>query len=585
MEERPWHRFYGDGIPRELPILDAPLHAFLRATAARHPHRPAVILAGPGFHATLSYRSFDRDSDRFAQALIGLGIRPGDRVAVALPNLPQYPIAAYGVLKAGAVLVQVNPLYRGDDLSRLLADSGARAIVTLARLYPTVAAVRAATPLEHIVLTAVADYFPPLWRALYALTRARREGDTLPRDPRAHAWNRLLARSPAAPPDVRVGPEDLAVLQYTGGTTGLPRGAMLSHRNLAANAAQGLAWFMGAGLQEARERFLLAVPLFHVYGLLVLNAGIRLAATHLMILMRMFDARLVAEQSRRWQPTVFPGVPAMYRAIAQLKDARRYRFDSIRLCVSGAAELPASVVEEFERLIGGRLVEGYGLSEASPLVAANPTWPGGVRKPGSVGIPLPGTDVRIVDVETGPRELPPGEPGELVVRGPQVMRGYWNAPDETAAAIRDGWLFTGDVARMDEDGYIFIVDRKKDMIDVGGLNVYPREVEEVLLRHPFVREAAVVGARHPVRGETIVAHVVLAPGAADAASARAQLRQHLRAHLAPYKVPRRIEIVEGIPKTLIGKPLRRVVRAAAEQHRTDADAADPPTGEDPPAGR
>jgi long-chain acyl-CoA synthetase len=574
VEERPWHRFYGDGVPREIPVPDAPLHAFLRTTAARHPRRPAVVLAGPGFHSALSYRSLDRQSDRFAQALIGLGIRPGDRVAVVLPNLPQYPIAAYGILKAGAAVVQVNPLYRGHDLSRVLADSEARAAVTLTRLYPGLAAIRDAVPLEHVVLTKVSDYFPPLWRFLYALARERREGDAMPRGARAVAWSRLLAASPAAPPDVPVGPDALAVLQYTGGTTGLPRGAMLSHRNLAANAAQALAWFEGAGLREAAERFLLVVPLFHVYGLLVLNAGIRLAATHLMILMRLFETRLVAEQVRRWQPTVFPGVPAMYRAITQLKDAWRYRFDSVRLCVSGAAELPPGVVEEFERLIGGRLVEGYGLSEASPLVAANPTWPGGVRKPGSIGIPLPSTDVRVVDLETGTRDLPAGEAGELVVRGPQVMRGYWRAPEETAAAIRDGWLYTGDVARMDADGYVFIVDRKKDMIDVGGIKVYPREIEEALARHPLVRESAVAGVRHPVRGEVIVAHVVLASTPSDPSAARALLREYLRAHLAPYKVPRRIEIVESIPKTLIGKPLRRAVRAAAEQQPLDEEAAE-----------
>jgi long-chain acyl-CoA synthetase len=585
VDERPWHRSYDGGVPRAIPVPDVPLQAFLRETARRHPDRPAIVLAGPGFHSTLSYRALDRQSDRFAQALLGLGVRPGDRVAVALPNLPQYPIAAYGILKAGAALVQVNPLYREDDLSRLLADSGARILVTLTRLYPNVKAVRDAGRIERVVLTKVADYFPPLWRALYRLGRERKEGDAMPRDARLLAWSRLLAASPARPPDVRVAPDDLAVLQYTGGTTGLPRGAMLSHRNLAANAVQGLEWFKGAGLREAAERFLLVVPLFHVYGLLVLDAGIQLAATHIMVLMRQFDTRLVAEQVRRWQPTVFPGVPAMYRAVTQLKDAGQYGFHSIRLCVSGAAELPAPVVEAFERLIGGRLVEGYGLSEASPLVAANPTWPGGVRKPGSIGIPLPSTDARIVDVETGTRDVPAGEPGELVVRGPQVMRGYWNAPDETAQAIRDGWLYTGDIARIDADGYFFIIDRKKDMIDVGGINVYPREIEEALLRHPLVREAAVAGVKHPVRGETIVAHVVLAPDAADAPAARTQIRDYLRAHLAPYKVPRRIDIVESIPKTLIGKPLRRVIREAAMRDQDGADAARPraPGEDNPPA--
>ncbi len=583
MEERPWHRVYGDRVPREIVVPDVPLHEFLRASAARYPHRPAVILAGPNFTARLSYRALDRQSDRFAHGLIRLGVRPGDRVAVALPNLPQYPIAAYGILKAGATLVQVNPLYRGDDLAHLLADAGARVLITLTRLYPAVAAIREKTSLEQVILTKVSDYFPPLWRVLYTLARERREGDAMPRASGTLPWGRVLAGRPIAPPAVTAAPDDLAVLQYTGGTTGVPRGAMLTHRNLAANVAQALAWFRD--LQEGDECLLLVVPLFHAYGLLVLNAGVRLAASHLMVLMRMFDARLVAEQVPRHRPTVFPGVPAMYVAINHLKNVQQYDLHSIRYCLSGAAGLPIGVAEEFERLTGGRLVEGFGLTEASPLVAANPIWKGGVRKTGSIGVPISSTDARIVDLDTGTRTLGPGEAGELVVRGPQVMRGYWNAPTETAGALRDGWLYTGDVVQMDEDGFFFLVDRKKDMIDVGGLKVYPREIEEVLLQHALVREAAVVGVRHPVRGETIVAHVSLRPGAGEAAAARAQLREYLRARLPGYKVPRRIEIVDAIPKTLIGKPLRRLVREAEER---DGDRAGDTEGEadrpDPEAG-
>ncbi len=572
MDERPWHRFYGDGVPREITVPDTPLHAFLQASAARYPTRPAVILAGPGFAGMLSYRALDRQSDRFAQALINLGIRRGDRVAVALPNLPQYPIASYGILKAGAVLAQVNPLYRGEDLAHLLRDAGARVLVTLTRLYPNVDAIMHETPLEHVILTKLSDYFPPLWRILYTLTRERREGDAMPRGPRLLSWNRFLAGGIPARPAVVVGPQDLAVLQYTGGTAGLPRAAMLSHRNLVANAAQGLAWFRD--LREGHECMLLVVPLFHAYGQLVLNAGVWLAAAHLMVLMRMFEARTVAAQVPRWRPTVFTGVPAMYVAINQLKNVQQYDLRSIRFCLSGAAGLPLEVAEQFERLTGGRLVEGYGLTEASPLVIANPIWEGGVRKAGSIGIPVPGTDARIVDVETGTRDLPEGEAGELAVRGPQVMQGYWNAPDETAVALRNGWLFTGDVARMDEDGFFFIEDRKKDMIKVGGLAVYPREIEELLYRHPLVREAAVVGIRHPVRGEAIVAHVTVAPGAGEAAVVRGQIREFLRSRLPGYKVPRRIEIVDVIPKTLIGKPLRRIVREAEERKPDRGDGTD-----------
>ncbi len=568
MDDRPWQRFYGDVVPRTLSNTGGTLQDVLEATARRFPNRPAVQLAGPGFTGIVTYRALDRLSNRFARALIRLGIRPGDRVALALPNLPQYPIALYGIFKAGAVAVQVNPLYRGDELAHLLEDSGARVLVTLTRLHGQIDEIRARTALEHVVLTKLSDYFPPLWRTLYTLWRERREGDAMPAGD-ALAWRRLLSRESAAAPGVAVAPDALAVLQYTGGTTGVPRGAMLSHHNLVVNAAQGVAWFVG--LREGSESLLTVVPLFHAYGLLVLNAGVRLGATLLMVLMRLFDARLVAAQVPRYRPSVFPGVPAMYAAINRLKRVEQYDLRSIRMCVSGAAELPRTVVEEFERLTGGRLVEGYGLTEASPLVAANPLWEGSVRKPGSIGIPLPDTDARVVDMETGTTTLAQGETGELVVRGPQVMQGYWNAPKETANAIREGWLFTGDIARIDEDGYFFLLDRKKDMIITGGLNVYPREIEEVLRQHPDVRQAGVVGVKHPLRGEMIVAYVVPEHPAADPSALRAQLREFLRGQLPSYKVPRRIELVDAIPTTLIGKPLRRVLR---DQAARDGDAGD-----------
>lgn len=576
VDPRPWHRFYAEDVPRDIAIPDVPLQAFLHASAGRHPNRAAVVLSGPGFSSTLTYGALDRAAGRFAAGLRALGFRRGDRLAIALANLPQYAIALYGAFKAGATVVQVNPLYRGDDLAFLLRDSQAKALVTLTRLYPNVAAVRAQTALEHIVLTKVSDYFPPLWRLLYRIARERREGDAMPGGTGLVPWGRML-RGRAPSDSDGAGPDDLAVLQYTGGTTGRPRGAMLTHRNLAVNAAQGIAWFHD--LREGEECFLLAVPLFHVYGLLVLNAGIRLAATHLMVLMRMFEARLVAEQVPRRRPTVFPGVPAMYAAINQLKDVAKHDLHSIRYCLSGAAGLPPEVARRFEELTGGRVAEGYGLTEAGPLVAANPIWKGGVRKAGSIGIPVPGTDVRIVDLETGTRELPVGEAGELTVYGPQIMRGFWNAPAETATSLRGGRLYTGDVARMDEDGFLFIEDRKKDMIEVGGLKVYPREIEDLLLEHPLVREAAVIGVPHQIRGETIVAYVTLrARGAGDPVAIRRQLRDWLRERLPSYKVPRRIEIADEIPKTLIGKPLRRVLR------ETDAAASHTDDGADDGAG-
>jgi long-chain acyl-CoA synthetase len=376
----------------------------------------------------------------------------------------------------------------------------------------------------------------------------------------------LLRSASSKAPALRVDPDDLAILQYTGGTTGVPKGAMLTHRNLVANFTQMRHWL--TDLQEGGERFLSVAPFFHVYGLTVaLNTAISVGATVICVVMGLFDTRLVAEMIARHRPTIFPGVPAMYVAINQLKDIQKYNLRSVRVCVSGSAPLPVEVQARFERLTGATVVEGYGLSEASPGTHVNPVY--GKRKVGSIGLPLPDTDARIVDPETGDREMPLGEPGELVIRGPQVMQGYWEAPEETAATLRGGWLHTGDIARMDEDGYFFIVERKKDIAIVGGLKVYPREVEEVLLEHPKVKEAAVVGVSHKVRGELLVAQVVLKDGVADdPRQVRRELLELSRERLAAYKVPRRIEIVSALPKSAVGKVLRREIRDAAAA-RTD----------------
>ncbi|MGH7751724.1 MAG: AMP-binding protein, partial [Gemmatimonadales bacterium] len=349
----------------------------------------------------------------------------------------------------------------------------------------------------------------------------------------------------------------MAVLQYTGGTTGVMKAATLSHRNLVANLSQARVWL--TDLKMGEERILSVVPFFHVYGMTAcMNLAVAIAAVNVMVLMPGFVARSVAEAAAKYRPTIFPGAPPIYLAINQLKDVEQYDLKSIRACISGSSSLPVEVQRRFEELTGARLVEGFGLSEASPLTHCNPIH--GTRKVGSIGVPVPNTEVRIVDAESGARDLGVNEVGELVVRGPQVMMGYWNNPDETANALRGGWLFTGDIARMDADGFFFIEDRKKDMVNIGGLKVFPREVEEVLFRHPKVREAAVVGVSSRVRGEMLVAHVVPKDGG-DPRALKRELREYCAAHLAPYKVPRRFEIVTEIPKTLgVPKALRRVIR-------------------------
>jgi len=562
--DRIWLKHYDAGVPTTLSYPKVPVYHFLEENAERFPNHPAVRLAAHNFSAVFTHRQVDRLANRFAHGLIWLGIKPGDRVAVQLPNLPQFIFGFYGALKAGAVVVPVNPLYKAHDLATVLKDSGAKVILTLPRFLPALSEVAAGTGLESIIVTEPYDFFPFPWKQL-AWYRLRKE----PRTGGGLRLPTLLRSASSRPPGVRVTPDDLAVLQYTGGTTGVPKGAMLTHRNLVANFTQMRSWL--TDLKEGEERFLSVAPFFHVYGLTVgLNTAISAAATVICVVMGLFETRLVAEQIARHRPTVFPGVPAMYLAINQLKDVGRYNLHSIRVCVSGSAPLPVEVQTQFERLTGAKVVEGYGLSEASPGTHVNPVY--GQRKVGSIGLPLPDTEARIVDAETGEREMPIGEAGELVIRGPQVMQGYWNVPEETAATLRGGWLYTGDIARMDEDGYFFIVDRKKDMVNVGGLKVYPREIEEILHEHPKVKEAAVAGVTHKVRGEVLVAQVVLKDGVAgDPRAVRRELMEFCRQRLAPYKVPRRIEITAALPKTAVGKVLRREVREAVAP-RADEDA-------------
>jgi long-chain acyl-CoA synthetase len=551
--ERPWLKHYDPGVPPTLSYPKAPLYHFLEENVRRFPTHPAVLLAGPGFTSVFTYQQIDRLANRFANALIWLGIRPGDRVAIHLPNFPQFVFCFFGALKAGATVVPVNPLYQRSDMANVLKDSGARAIVTLSLLRKHVDEVIGETRVETVIVTEPYDYFPPLWKTL-AWFRMRGQSTS------GHGLRlpALLRTGRATPPDLAVDPDGVAVLQYTGGTTGTPKGATLTHRNMVANCLQMRAVL--PDLEEGRERFLSVAPFFHVYGLTVgLNVVFLAASTVILVVMRMFETRRVAEVIARYRPTIFPGVPAMYLALSQLKDIARYNLSSIKVCVSGAAALPGEVQAEFERLTGARVVEGYGLSEASPGTHVNPIH--GLRKIGSIGLPIPDTDARIVDLESGDRELPVNEPGELVIRGPQVMKGYWNRPADTAATLKDGWLHTGDVARMDDDGFFFIVDRKKDMVIVGGLKVYPREIEEILHEHPKVKEAAVAGVPHRVRGEILVAYVVLKDGPpGDAGEARRELLDFLRQRVAPYKLPRRIEITHALPKTAVGKVLRRDIR-------------------------
>lgn len=499
---------------------------------------------------TVTYRSLLESARRFANGLLGLGVRKGDRVAVMLPNCPQAVIAYYGTLLIGGVVVMTNPLYMPRELEYQLNDADAKLIVTLDLLCERVQGVMPATGLGHLVVTSLADYLPFPKNVLYGL-KLRKDGQKPVVDygERVISFSKLLKTSSPEAVDVEVDAgSDLALIQYTGGTTGRPKGVMLTHRNLVANTIQSRLWAYRT--KEAQEKYLAALPFFHVFGMTVLmNQSVYLAGT--LILIPRFRVEEVLTTIHKLKPTVFPGAPTMYISLINHPDIREYDLSSIGFCISGAAPLPHEVQERFESLTGGKLIEGYGLTEASPVTHANNIWE--ARKLGSIGIPLPDTEARIVDPQSG-EEVPQGQIGELVVRGPQVMAGYWKRPDETAKVLRDGWLSTGDMARMDEDGYFFILDRHKDLIIAGGYNIYPREVEEVLFEHPDVEEAVVAGVSDPYRGETVKAFIVLKQGAA---TDEESLKRWCKERLAVYKVPKIFEFRESFPKTMVGKVLRR----------------------------
>ncbi len=547
--ERPWLAQYDPGVPHQVEIPQVPFTAVFARTVSRFPNLPAVYFYGHRW----TYRQLDEMTNRFANALIGLGVRPGDRVALLLPNCPQFVAAYFGAWKAGAVVTPVNPLYAPGEIAHHLNDAGAETLVVLSRFYPRVQAIRGETPLKRVIVTEIKEYMGLPIRWLYALLKERAAGDRVAVAPGDYRWGDWLRGAPETPPSVCVEPDDLALLQYTGGTTGIPKGAMLTHRNLVANITQCHAWIRPV-LREGEDSILCVLPFFHLYGIAAcLHLGVLLGAT--MILLPRWDVKEVLRTIHRLRPTLFPGVPTMYIAINHHPDLGRYDLSSLRFCLSGAAPLPAEVQQEFERRSGCRMVQGYGMTEASPVTHLTPLV--GETPLRSTGLPVPNTDARIVDVETGQQVLPPGAEGEIIVRGPQVMKGYWRMPTETANVLRDGWLYTGDIGYMDERGFFYVVDRKKDMIISGGAKVFPREVEEVLYQHPGVREVAVVGVPDPYWGEAVKAYIVPREGVH---LEEAEVIQFCKERLAAYKVPKAVEFRDELPKTLVGKILRRALR-------------------------
>lgn len=539
---RPWKAHYDYWVQPHMNYPRRPLGEILRLTAADVPDRPATAFLG----AHLTWAEIRKLSDRLATALARSGISKGDRVGIMLPNCPQYVIAAFAILRIGGIVVNVNPLYTPREIVVVAADSGMRVLLTLDVLAAQALGVRNQTSLETILITSVAEY------SAAAAQCPTVEGTMRLSDVLAGVGEPDL-------PAVSIDPEnDVAVLQYTGGTTGVPKGAMLTHYNIFANVIQTTV-LHHADQTRGQERILLVIPFFHIYGFTVgLMAGAWQGAQQ--ILIPRYEVESLLTVIRDYRPTYFPAVPTIYVSLLNHPKAIEYGIDKVRGFNSGSAPLPVEVIDQFERMTGGTLNEGYGLSEASPVTHTTPSL--SRRKPGSIGIPLPDTDIKIVDLEQGTREVPVGADGELCIAGPQVMKGYWNRPDETEIALRNDdagrtWLYTGDVARMDEDGYSTIVQRKKDMIIVAGFNVYPSEVESVLFSHPAVMEAAVIGVPHHYYGEVVKAFVVPKPGARITAE---ELGSHCAANLAEFKRPVVIELRESLPKSAVGKILRRELR-------------------------
>ncbi|AWN22267.1 long-chain fatty acid--CoA ligase [Deinococcus irradiatisoli] len=560
---RPWLTHYERGVPHDFTGEAMTLPQLLGRAAERHAARPALDFLG---HRQ-TYRQLWSNARHFAAGLQRLGVHKGDRVAIMLPNTPQFVVAFFGAALAGAVVVNTSPLYTAKELEHQLIDSGAKVLVMLDSFYPRFAEIEAnpAVQVQHVVVTGIQDALPFPKNRLYPLLEKRKgQFIQVKESGKVRGFGHLLAPQHTAPYEVQLQPDDVALLQYTGGTTGVPKGAMLTHRNLVANAQQAACWM--PELREGQEVTLGAIPFFHVYGMTVAMNLSLLIGANIVLIPNPRDLKMVLGAIEKSGVTLFPGVPTMYNAINNSPDTPRFNLKSVRACISGSAPLPAETARKFRELTGGaNLVEGYGLTESSPITHTNPV--SGEQRPG-IGLPLPGIDASIRNDQG--EEVPAGEVGELWVAGPNIMAGYWQRPQDTAHTIREEggvrWLLTGDLARMDEDGYFSIVDRKKELILVGGHNVYPREVEEVLYQHPAVLEGAVIGVADAYRGEQVKAFVVLKP---EMQASEAEIIDFCKRHLSPYKAPRRVEFRGALPLSAAGKVLRRVL---ADEEKANAAA-------------
>ncbi|WP_078579580.1 AMP-binding protein [Salipaludibacillus agaradhaerens] len=547
--EKPWLRHYPESIPASINYEIATLQSYLKRAAVNFPDKSALHFMGK----EMTYKEVYDNALKLADRLRALGVRKGDRVAIMLANSPQAVISYYGALFAGAIVVETNPLYVEREIEHQMNDAGAKVMICLDLVYPRIAKVQEKTNLEHIIVTGIKDFLPFPKSIIYPFIQKRNTGlkVEVAYNDHLHSFTDLLKRGEVREIPNDIDPmEDLALLQYTGGTTGPAKGVMLTHYNLTVNTQQCEEWMYK--LVPGEEVVLAALPFFHVYGMTtVMNLSIRMAFK--MIIIPKFDAKGILKAIEKHKATLYPGAPTMYIGLLNHPNIKTFNLSSIKACISGSAPLPLEVQTTFEEVTNGRLVEGYGLTETSPVAVSNLLW--GERRQGSIGLPWPDTDVAVLSAETG-EVAKPKEVGEIVIKGPQVMKGYWKRPEETQAAFRGEWFLTGDMGYMDEEGFFYIVDRKKDLIIAGGFNIYPREIEEVLYEHDSIQEVCAIGIPDPYRGETVKAFVVTKEGM-DVTEK--ELDHFARQHLASYKVPQYYEFRDELPKTMVGKILRRVL--------------------------
>jgi len=562
MEDRPWFKLYDKGVPQHIDYPAIPLFGMLEESTRKYPDSPCTIFKG----AVITYREMNELTDRLAAGIAELGVKKGDRVGIFMPNTPQFILTFFAILKAGGVVVSINPLYSAREIVHQVNDAGIEIMFVMSNFYKLMKQAQPNTKIKKIVVTNLKEYLPPILAFLFGLTKEKKGGFKVELAAGDIWLKDLIARhKPEECPKLGIGPDDVAIFQYSGGTTGISKGAIALHRNLVANALQVRSWLPTA--EDGKEIVLMAIPLFHVYGMVAgMLFAIRTGAA-MVLIPNPRDIKDVLSSIQKFKASIFPGVPTQYNAINNNPDvvAGKFNLGSIKGCISGSAPLMRETKEKFEALTGGKLVEGYGLSEAPTATHCNPLY-GDIRT-GSIGLPLPDVDCRIVSLDDGVTILKPGEVGELCIQGPQVMKGYHNMPTETANTLRDGWLYTGDIAKMDEDGYFYIVDRKKELIKPGGYQVWPREVEEVISAYPKVLEVGVAGVVDAYRGETVKAWVVLKPGET---ATEEEIREYCKKNMAPFKVPTQVEFRTELPKTTVGKVLRReLVREHMEKLATN----------------